>query len=97
MPTYDYTCRYCSEDFEIFHSITQRPLQKCPKCKRRGLKRRIGSGAGLIFKGTGFYETDYKRRREDRPKESVDTSTSQSTGKKNSDKKVKKPVEGGSD
>ena len=73
MPTYEYTCKYCNGDFEIFHSITQPPLTKCPECRRKGLERRIGRGAGVIFKGSGFYETDYKRRREDAPKDSRDT------------------------
>lgn len=90
MPTYDYTCRYCNEAFEIFHPITQGPLEKCPKCKRKGLKRLIGSGAGLIFKGTGFYETDYKRRSDDGPKESSGALKGKSKDKKCSENTVKK-------
>ncbi|MFN2350396.1 MAG: FmdB family zinc ribbon protein [Kiritimatiellia bacterium] len=59
MPTYEYECRKCGHVFDIFQSITAPHLKKCPKC--RGLiKRMIGSGAGLLFKGSGFYITDYR-------------------------------------
>lgn len=61
MPTYEYRCKYCRESLDLFHSMKER-RRKCPKCKRYGLKRQIGSGAALIFKGSGFYETDYKRQ-----------------------------------
>lgn len=60
MPTYDYNCKFCDEAVEIFQSIVAKPLVKCPACNRRGLVRQIGSGAGIIFKGSGFYQTDYK-------------------------------------
>ena len=63
MPTYDYVCDACSHEFEAFHSITAKPLRKCPECGKPKLKRLIGTGAGVIFKGSGFYETDYKRNR----------------------------------
>ncbi len=59
MPTYEYECRKCGHEFEFFQSITAAPLKKCPKC-RGSLRRKIGSGAGLIFKGSGFYITDYR-------------------------------------
>jgi len=62
MPTYDYECPDCGHTFEKFQSITARPLRKCPECGGR-VRRLIGSGAGVIFKGSGFYETDYKRNR----------------------------------
>lgn len=61
MPTYDYKCTSCGHIFEDFHSMKEKPLSECPKCKGQ-LKRLIGKGSGLIFKGTGFYETDYKRK-----------------------------------
>lgn len=61
MPTYDYECTHCGHRFEHFQSITGAVLTKCPKCSKK-LKRLIGSGSGIIFKGTGFYETDYKRK-----------------------------------
>jgi len=61
MPTYDYACPKCGHTFEQFQSMRDEPLKKCPKCKKAGVKRLIGGGAGLIFKGTGFYITDYKK------------------------------------
>jgi len=60
MPTYDYKCDKCGHQFEQFQSITARPLRKCPECGKPALKRLIGTGAGLIFKGSGFYATDYR-------------------------------------
>jgi putative FmdB family regulatory protein len=60
MPTYDYQCSACGHTFEKFQSITSGPLRKCPKCGKNKLKRLIGTGAGLIFKGSGFYITDYR-------------------------------------
>ncbi len=61
MPTYEYECVACDSKFEVFQSITEDPLKRCPQCKSRRVKRLIGAGAGIIFKGSGFYETDYKR------------------------------------
>jgi len=60
MPTYDYLCQQCGHEFELFQSITASPSRKCPQCGKHGLKRLIGKGAGIIFKGSGFYETDYR-------------------------------------
>lgn len=62
MPTYEYVCPKCGHEFEQFQSMRDEPLKKCPKCKKAGVKRLIGGGAGLIFKGTGFYITDYKKK-----------------------------------
>ena len=62
MPTYDYVCTKCGHELEIFQSMKDDPLKKCPACKKQGLKRLLGSGAGLIFKGSGFYITDYKNK-----------------------------------
>jgi putative FmdB family regulatory protein len=61
MPTYEYACKLCGHEFEIFQPITADSLKRCPVCKKQGLRRIISGGAGLIFKGSGFYETDYKR------------------------------------
>ncbi len=61
MPTYEYACKLCGHQFEQFQSMKDAPLRRCPACKKLGLQRLISGGAGLIFKGTGFYETDYKR------------------------------------
>ncbi|HOX38391.1 MAG TPA: zinc ribbon domain-containing protein [Candidatus Brocadiia bacterium] len=62
MPTYEYECSKCGHRFEKFQSIKDAPLKKCPECKANKLQRLIGIGAGVIFKGSGFYETDYKRK-----------------------------------
>lgn len=61
MPTYEYCCDDCGECFEVFQKIADEPLTICPKCGGH-LKKKITAGAGVIFKGTGFYETDYKRK-----------------------------------
>lgn len=60
MPTYDYLCASCNHTFEKFESMTANPSKKCPECGKLKLKRLIGAGAGVIFKGSGFYETDYR-------------------------------------
>lgn len=60
MPTYEYRCGRCGHQFEEFQSIKANPLKTCPECKTENLKRLLGAGAGLIFKGSGFYITDYK-------------------------------------
>jgi putative FmdB family regulatory protein len=60
MPTYDYECEACSHRFERFQGITEPAVRKCPKCGKRRARRLIGPGAGLIFKGSGFYITDYR-------------------------------------
>ena len=61
MPTYDYECDACGHRFEEFQSMNDKVLSKCPKCGKRKLRRLIGMGAGIIFKGSGFYSTDYKK------------------------------------
>ena len=60
MPNYDYECRHCNHVFEVFQRITEDPISVCPKCGG-SVKRLIGGGIGVIFKGSGFYTTDYKR------------------------------------
>lgn len=60
MPTYDFKCDACQHSFEEFQSMSAKPLKKCPKCGKMSVKRLIGTGAALIFKGSGFYETDYR-------------------------------------
>ena len=62
MPTYDYACESCGHEFEAFHSMNADSLTDCPECTKPSLKRLVGQGAGIIFKGTGFYETDYKKK-----------------------------------
>jgi len=60
MPTYDYKCNACGHVFEKFQSITAPAVRKCPKCGKLKVQRLIGTGAGVIFKGSGFYQTDYR-------------------------------------
>src|SRR5437667_12069037 len=60
MPTYDYECDACGHAFELFQSIREEPQKKCPQCKKSKLRRLFGTGAALIFKGSGFYQTDYR-------------------------------------
>ncbi len=60
MPTYDYICDACGHEFEAFESIKADPQKDCPKCARPKLRRKIGAGAAILFKGSGFYQTDYR-------------------------------------
>ena len=88
MPTYDYVCDACGHNFEEFQSMTAKPLKKCPECGKAKLRRLIGTGAGIIFKGGGFYETDYrsesyqKDAKADRPTEQKDAKASSTPKKK---------------
>lgn len=68
MPTYEYICHNetCQHEFEVFQSMKDDSLVECPHCNQPTLKRKIGLGAGIIFKGSGFYETDYKKKSEDK-------------------------------
>jgi len=87
MPTYDYECKDCNHAFEEFHSMSAKPVKKCPECGGK-VKRLIGTGAGIIFKGSGFYETDYKK------KNSVSTTSTTPTEKKAESKTDKKSEKG---
>jgi len=62
MPTYQYECDNCSHVFDIMQSIVEKKLKKCPQCNQLTLQRLIGSGGGIVFKGSGYYETDYKKK-----------------------------------
>ena len=81
MPTYEYACESCGHQFEAFQPITARPLKKCPQCAKMRLHRLIGAGGGVIFKGSGFYQTDYrsesykKAAEADKPPQSSSTSS----------------------
>ncbi|HLB72934.1 MAG TPA: zinc ribbon domain-containing protein [Sedimentisphaerales bacterium] len=99
MPTYEYACGSCGCELERLESIKARPLRKCPKCGRNKLQRLIGTGAGIIFKGSGFYETDYRsesykkgaeseKKSKEKTRESEKKST-EKTGEKAADKKDK--------
>ena len=96
MPTYDYLCGNCGHEFEQFQSITAKLLRKCPECKKMQLKRLIGAGSAVIFKGSGFYETDYRskgykddQKKEKEKREKKDTKAKDETKKSKPDKKTK--------
>jgi putative FmdB family regulatory protein len=73
MPTYDYVCDACSHAFEQWQSFHDDHLTTCPKCKKKKLRRLIGTGAAIVFKGSGFYETDYNRGADYQEKAKADT------------------------
>lgn len=92
MPTYEYICRKCGFEFEQFQRMSAEPLKICPKCGRASVQRKISGGAGLIFKGSGFYVNDYGSKKEtkssskNRPK---DTTVAE---KKSKDKITSEPA-----
>jgi putative FmdB family regulatory protein len=92
MPTYQYQCEACGHELEEFQSMTEEPLVRCPSCNGESLVRVLGTGAGLIFKGSGFYLTDY--RKGPPPKEG-DTKPEGKTQKKENPKKGPSSKEGG--
>lgn len=105
MPTYDYKCSACGHQWELFQSIKANPIKKCPECGKQKAQRVIGPGAGIIFRGSGFYQTDYrsdsykkdaaadKKAQSDSDgksgKSSSDSKSSSSESKPSSDKKSK--------
>ncbi len=82
MPTYDYKCTTCNHTFEFFQPMSAEPLKECPECKGK-LKRIIGSGAGPIFKGSGFYQTDYKNTKKNTKESKPAADKKKPTGEKN--------------
>lgn len=86
MPTYDYECNACNHAFEMFQSITAKHIKKCPECGKLKAKRLIGAGSTIIFKGSGFYQTDY-RSEEYKSRQKAEKSSSTADKK---DSKVKK-------
>ena len=95
MPTYDYECSACAHKFDAFQSISEEPLVKCPACKKKKLKRLFGTGAGIIFKGSGFYQTDYRSDGYRKSAESDSKAASATSEPKSSDSKSSdsKPAE----
>ena len=97
MPTYDYECDACGHEFELFQSITASVKRKCPECGKMKLRRLFGTGAAVVFKGSGFYQTDYRSdsykkgaEAEKKAKEKKDKSASdKSSGDKSSGDKSK--------
>jgi putative FmdB family regulatory protein len=94
MPTYEYICENCGRRLERFQSITARPIRICPACGKRELKRLIGSGAGVIFKGSGFYQTDYRSenyKNAEKSEKKSDTTDRDTTKKETKTKDAKPP------
>jgi len=97
MPTYDYECDACEHEFELFQSITEPVKRKCPECGKLKLRRLFGTGAAVVFKGSGFYQTDYRSdsykqaaEKDKKPeKKSGDTKSSDKSKKKKPDKPKK--------
>jgi putative FmdB family regulatory protein len=87
MPTYEYACEGCGHKFEQFQSITAKPLRVCPECGQQKLNRLIGAGAGIIFKGSGFYQTDYRSESYKTAKANDKKTTDSSTDKKTTETK----------
>jgi putative FmdB family regulatory protein len=107
MPTYDYECDACGHKFELFQGIKDDILKKCPECKKLKLRRLFGTGAAIVFKGSGFYQTDYRSenykkgaaadktaKESSQPKEtgSSDSSSSKSSESKTSSSSESKPA-----
>ena len=105
MPTYDYRCQACGHEFEMFQQMSEGPARKCPGCGKLKLRRLMGAGGGIIFKGSGFYETDYKRKSgsngtagtKPAPAESSSSGKSDSSGKDSGPAKSPAPANKGSD
>lgn len=95
MPTYDYECDACEHKFEVFEAMSADPQTKCPECKKKKLRRLFGAGAAVVFKGSGFYTTDYRsdsyKKAADADKKPSDgggaASDTKSSGSKTSDSK----------
>ncbi len=86
MPTYDYECKACHHRWELFQSIKAEPEKKCPKCGKRQAQRMIGPGAGIIFKGSGFYQTDYRSSDYKKSAEADKKASEGTSAKSNGDK-----------
>ena len=97
MPTYDYECGACGHTFEEFQGINDKVLKKCPECKKNKLQRLFGTGAAIVFKGSGFYQTDYRSegykkaaKADAKKKESSSGDSSKSDSKAKSDSSTNK-------
>ena len=86
MPTYQYQCDACDHTFEILQSMLDKKLKKCPECNKNRLYRLIGAGSGIIFKGSGFYETDYKKKEPPKSTSGSESDTSAKAPKPEGDK-----------
>jgi putative FmdB family regulatory protein len=90
MPTYDYECDACEHEFELFQSISEPLKRKCPECGKMKLRRLFGTGAAVVFKGSGFYETDYRSESYKKGAEKDKKPEKKSSDSKSSDKSTKK-------
>ena len=99
MPTYDYSCKNCDHQWEVFHSMKQKPIRKCPECGKLKAERLIGAGGGIIFKGSGFYETDYRSSayQKDASADKKSQTKSESKGESKSGSADSKPASKSSD
>ncbi len=91
MPTYDYECDACGHEFELFQPITATPQRECPECHKRKLRRLFGTGAAIVFKGSGFYQTDYRSESYRKGAAKAKKSASDGSGDKSKSKKSDKP------
>ena len=92
MPTYDYECDACGHAWEMFQRIVEDPIKKCPECKKKKARRLFGTGSAVMFKGSGFYETDYRSdsyKKGEKAAKDAKSSKSDSSGK--SEGKSSKP------
>jgi putative FmdB family regulatory protein len=92
MPTYDYECNSCGHEFELFQTISDSPRKKCPECGKLKLRRLFGTGGAIVFKGSGFYQTDYrsesyKKAAKADKKEASPSSSTKTSGNGKSSKK----------
>ncbi|MEQ8318368.1 MAG: zinc ribbon domain-containing protein [Phycisphaerales bacterium] len=98
MPTYDYRCNACDHEFELFQSMSDKVKRTCPECGKKALERLIGTGAALLFKGSGFYETDYrsesytKAQKADKPDADSKSDAKPESKPKSDSKADKKPA-----
>lgn len=96
MPTYDYVCEACDHEFELFQSISEPVKKKCPECSKLKLRRLFGTGAAVVFKGSGFYETDYRsdsyKQAADKDKKSQSENSKSDTKSEKSKTEAKKPA-----
>jgi putative FmdB family regulatory protein len=93
MPTYDYVCDKCGHRFEEMQSFKDDPLKVCPKCHESALRRLFGTGAAILFKGSGFYETDYRSESYKKAAKAEQEATSKGGSDKNGAAKETKPAE----
>jgi putative FmdB family regulatory protein len=93
MPTYEYLCEGCGHRFDEFQSFKDEPLKVCPTCKEEKLRRLFGTGAAILFKGSGFYETDYRSENYKQASKAEKDATSKSNSSGGSDSAGAKPAE----